>query len=58
MNDRKPESTATHLPQRATPPGLEEACLYCPCCSSRLTESKCKLLCEKCGYYMSCADYY
>jgi len=32
--------------------------LYCPVCSTRLTGRKCKLLCEKCGYYMSCADYY
>ena len=36
----------------------EEPMLYCPRCSSRLTQRKCKLLCEKCGYYMSCADYY
>jgi hypothetical protein len=36
----------------------EEPMLYCPVCSSRLTARQCKLLCEKCGYYMSCADYY
>ncbi len=35
-----------------------EPMLYCPVCSTRLTERKCKLLCQKCGYYMSCADYY
>lgn len=36
----------------------DEPMLYCPVCSTRLTERKCKLYCEKCGYYMSCADYY
>jgi hypothetical protein len=36
----------------------DQPMLYCPVCSSRLTSRKCKLLCEKCGYYMSCADYY
>jgi hypothetical protein len=36
----------------------EEALVYCPVCSTRLTGRKCKLVCEKCGYYMSCADYY
>lgn len=36
----------------------EEPMLYCPLCSTKLTERKCKLLCERCGYYMSCADYY
>ena len=29
--------------------------LFCPVCSTRLTSRKCKLICEKCGYYMSCA---
>ena len=36
----------------------DEPMLYCPVCSSRLSGRKCKLICEKCGYYMSCADYY
>jgi len=36
----------------------EEPMLYCPACATRLTPRKCKLICEKCGYYMSCADYY
>ena len=36
----------------------EDASLYCPCCSSRLREHNCKLLCDKCDYYMSCTDYY
>jgi hypothetical protein len=35
-----------------------EPMLYCPVCSTRLTERKCKLFCQKCGYHMSCADYY
>jgi len=36
----------------------EEPMLYCPVCSQRLISRKCKLLCERCGYFMSCADYY
>jgi ribosomal protein S27AE len=35
-----------------------EPMLFCPVCSRRLSEHKCKLYCEQCGYYMSCADYY
>jgi len=43
----------------AAPPAAEsEPMLYCPVCSRRLSERKCKLYCEQCGYYMSCADYY
>ncbi len=29
----------------------------CPTCSSDLQEQRCKLTCEKCGYYASCADF-
>lgn len=36
----------------------EEPMLYCPVCSTRLEQRKCKLICSRCGYYMSCADYY
>lgn len=36
----------------------DEPMLYCPVCSTRLNQRKCKLFCEQCGYYMSCADYY
>jgi hypothetical protein len=36
----------------------QEPMLYCPRCSTRLTELKCKLVCRECGYYLSCADYY
>jgi len=42
----------------ASDPREQEPMLYCPRCNARLVELKCKLICERCGYYMSCADYY
>ena len=36
----------------------EDASRYCPVCSQRLESRRCKLICNTCGYYMSCADYY
>ena len=38
--------------------GKEDASRYCPVCSQRLESRRCKLMCNTCGYYMSCADYY
>jgi hypothetical protein len=37
---------------------LDHHCQICPTCSSRLTGHRCKLVCNHCGYYLSCADYY
>jgi hypothetical protein len=34
------------------------AMLFCPVCSARLHAHRCKLICDGCGYFMSCADYY
>lgn len=45
-------------PQTTVDASEQEPMLFCPVCSLRLSERKCKLFCERCGYYMSCADYY
>ncbi len=45
-------------PAEARRQAPDEPMLYCPVCSTRLIELKCKLVCGQCGYYMSCSDYY
>jgi len=35
-----------------------EPMVWCPVCDNRLSNKRCKLNCERCGYFMSCADYY
>jgi hypothetical protein len=49
------ESAASHFPVTA---GSEDASRFCPVCSQRLESRRCKLICNVCGYFMSCADYY
>jgi hypothetical protein len=58
MDDPSSKSEDTTATPSAEQRDSEEPMLYCPVCSRKLAQLKCKLICERCGYYMSCADYY
>jgi len=53
MQDFRPHESH---PQSAPEP--ETVMRHCPNCASGLKEFRCKLLCETCGFYLSCADFY
>jgi hypothetical protein len=50
--------TAAGLPANLGPANLKDASSICPNCSSELREHRCKVVCKKCGFYLSCSDFY
>jgi hypothetical protein len=58
----RPAAPAQDVPSRnaSQEPSPEDILRTCPNCGQRLAERKCKLFCPdpRCGYYLSCADYY
>ena len=42
---------------RTRPDDPAELMLTCANCGARMDERKCKLIC-RCGYFLSCSDYY
>ena len=58
MSDRANDPRQQHgFPPQ---PDYNRVIRTCPVCSKELEERKCKLICTdpRCGYYMSCADFY
>jgi Zn finger protein HypA/HybF involved in hydrogenase expression len=54
-NEQPRTTPATEIERevKASDPGQ-----YCPNCSAKLRESRCKLKCPQCGFYLSCSDFY
>jgi len=61
------QSQAAQIPSTNHSAPVAQACpintgehhsVFCPTCSSRLSDHRCKLICRNCGYFLSCADFY
>jgi Zn finger protein HypA/HybF involved in hydrogenase expression len=55
--DQEPGKSPVHERESASAKKADPA-QYCPNCSETLRESRCKLKCPRCGFYLSCSDFY
>jgi len=56
--DKTPE--ASDVPALAPSPSAadrEFPAQFCPVCSKRLESWRCKMVCPRCGYFMSCSEF-
>lgn len=54
----KNDAPQTASPQAAdSQMALEFANQFCPVCSTRLESRRCKMICTRCGYFMSCSEF-
>jgi hypothetical protein len=53
------EAAAMSAPGGGTPTDIDPAAVILTCanCGAAMDERKCKLVC-RCGYFLSCSDYY
>ena len=58
MSAAQDEAETAPTAEEAPFPDPEAVVRTCPNCGATLEERRCKLLCPRCHYYMSCSDYY
>ena len=56
MADEKLEPRAT-AGQPQSPPKADLSS-YCPNCGTKMRDSRCKMVCKTCGFFLSCSDFY
>ena len=53
-----PATSSTETRQQTGSAQAADPSMYCPNCSAELHGHRCKAVCKRCGFYLSCSDFY
>jgi len=56
MADEKTSGPIVPAQQPQTPKA--DLSSYCPNCGTQMRDSRCKMVCKTCGFFLSCSDFY
>jgi hypothetical protein len=58
MADKSQPDPRAALQPAAQPARKPDVSSYCPNCGSQMRDSRCKMVCKTCGFFLSCSDFY